>query len=148
VVKAKDRVADVKPYVERALKDEEVRENVKSAFLAARDVYNELLGGRGATGIAVRAATDEEIRENLKKAIDDLRTAAERVQGKEESHTIRNTTLLVLGILLGLLFNPFTGKATREWVKEKVFGPEQTFSYDEQSGNGSPAPAAPASPAA
>jgi hypothetical protein len=138
MVKAKDRVADVRPYVERALKDEEVRESVKSAFFAARDVYNELLGGRGPTGIAVRAATDEDIRENLKRAIDDLRSAAQRVQGKED-HTFRNATLLTLGIALGLLFNPFTGSATREWLKEKIFGPEQTFSYDDQSGDGSPA---------
>ena len=45
---AKDRVSDVRPYVERALKDEEVRDHVKSAFLSAKEVYNELLGGRGA----------------------------------------------------------------------------------------------------
>ena len=140
MVKAKDRVADVRPYVERALKDDEVRENVKSAFLAARDVYNELLSGRGPTGIAIRAATDEDIRENLKTAIDDLRTAAQRVQGKED-HTFRNAMLLTFGIALGLLFNPFTGSATREWLKERIFGPEQTFSYDDQSGDGNPATA-------
>jgi hypothetical protein len=138
VVKAKARVSDVRPYVERALKDDEVRENVKSAFFAARDVYNDLVGPRGTTAMVFRAASDEDIRENLRNAIEDLRSAANRVQGKEESHTFRNTTLLTLGVLLGLLFNPFTGKATREWVKEKIFGPEQTFSYDERSGDGSP----------
>ena len=41
--------------------------------------------------------------------------------------------------MLGLLFNPFTGRQTREWLKDKVFGPEQTFSYEEQSDNGGPA---------
>ena len=71
-MKAKDRVAVARPYVERALKDEEVRENVKSAFLAAKDVYNELLGGRGATAVAVRAATDEDIRERLRDAVEKL----------------------------------------------------------------------------
>jgi hypothetical protein len=142
-MKTKDRVNEFRPYVERALKDDEVRENVKNAFLAAKDVYGELLGGRSATAVAVRAATDEEIREKLREAVDELRTAADRVQGKED-HTVRNTTLLVLGILLGLLFNPFTGRQTREWLKEKVFGPEQTFSYDEQpSGNSNPAQTTP-----
>ena len=137
-MKAKDRVADVRPYVERALKDEEVRENVKNAFFTAKDVYNELLGGRGATAVAVRAATDEDIRERLREAIEELRAAADKVQGKED-HTFRNTTLLLFGITLGALFNPFTGKQTREWLKDKIFGPEQTFSYDDQSGNGNPA---------
>jgi hypothetical protein len=137
-MKAKDRVNEYRPYVERALKDEEVRENVKSAFLAAKDVYTELLGGRGATAVAVRAATDEDIRMRLRDAVDELRSAAHRVQGKDD-HTFRNSTLLIAGITLGLLFNPFTGRQTREWLKDKVFGPEQTFSYDEQSGNGGPA---------
>jgi len=137
-MKATDRVAGYRPYVERALRDEEVRENVKSAFLAAKDVYTELLGGRGATAVAVRAATDEEIRERLRDGIDELRSAAQRVRGKDD-HTLRNSTLLVVGIALGLLFNPLTGRQTREWLKDKVFGPEQTFSYEEQSDNGGPA---------
>jgi hypothetical protein len=136
MAKAKDRVADVRPYIERALRDQQVRENVRTAFVAARDVYDELLGGRGATGVAARVATDEEIQANLKTAIDELRSAAQRVQGKED-HAFRNATLLVLGISLGVLFNPFTGRQTREWVKEKVFGPSETFTYDEQSGDGS-----------
>jgi hypothetical protein len=46
MAKAKDRVSDMKPYVTRALQDEEVRENVKQAIATARDIYDELLGGR------------------------------------------------------------------------------------------------------
>ncbi len=45
----KDKIADVRPYVERALKDEDLRDNVLSALMAARDAYNEL----------VEQATDE-----------------------------------------------------------------------------------------
>ena len=135
---AKDRVSDVRPYVERAIKDEEVRDHVKSAFLSAKDVYNELLGGRGPTAVAVRAATDEDIHDKLRDALDELRVAADKVQAKED-HTTRNIVLLLFGIVLGVLFNPFTGRQTRDWLKDKAFGPEQTFSYEEQSGNGSPA---------
>ena len=131
-MRTKDRVTDVKPYIERALKDEEVRENVKSALAAARDVYNELLGGRGATALAMRVATDEEIQDNLKKAIDDLRAAADRIQGKED-HTVRNTSLLLLGVTLGLLFNPVTGNATRRWLRERILGREETFTYEGDS---------------
>jgi hypothetical protein len=111
----------MKPYVTRALQDEEVRENVKSAIAAAREIYDELLGGRSTTAVASRFATDKEIQENLKSAIDDLRKAASRVQGKEE-HTGRNAMLLVAGITLGILFNPLTGPATREWIGDKLLG--------------------------
>ena len=133
MAKAKDKVSDVKPYVERALKDEEVRENVKNAFAAARDVYNELLGRRGTSAVAMRVATDEDIQDKLREAISELRSAADRIQGKDR-HTGRNTLLLLVGVALGVLFNPMTGPATRNWVKEKLFGPEETFTYEGNSG--------------
>ena len=65
---------------------------------------------------------------DLKKAVDELRKAGERAQGKA-SHTKRNFMLLLTGITLGVLFNPATGPETRKWLKEKVLGPEQPFEY-------------------
>jgi len=132
MTKAKDRVADVKPYVQRAFQDEELRENLRSAFATARDVYDELIGGRGVTGVASRVASDKDIQEQLRSAIDDLRTAADRIQGREE-HKARNTSLLLAGIALGILFNPMTGPETRRWLKDKIFGEDEEFGYG--SGN-------------
>jgi|SRR5438128_3253424 hypothetical protein len=129
---AKDRVADVKPYVKRAMQDEELRENLRSAFATARGVYDELIGGRGVTGVASRVASDKDIQEQLRSAIDDLRTAADRIQGREE-HKARNTSLLLAGIALGILFNPMTGPETRRWLKDKIFGEDEEFGYG--SGN-------------
>jgi hypothetical protein len=136
MAKAKDRVSDMKPYLTRAIQDEEVRENVKSAIAAAREIYDELLGGRSTTAVATRVATDKEIQESLKSAIEDLRKAANRVQGKKE-HGTRNATLLLAGITLGILFNPVTGPATREWLANKVLGGEEDTSGS--SGNGTAA---------
>jgi hypothetical protein len=136
MAKAKDKVTDLKPYVTRAIQDEEVRENVKSAIAAAREIYDELLGGRSTTAVATRVATDKEIQESLKSAIEDLRKAASRVQGKKE-HGTRNATLLIAGIALGILFNPVTGPATREWLANKVLGGEDDTSGS--SGNGTAA---------
>lgn len=133
----KDRIADVKPYVERALKDEELRENLIAAYAAAKEVYGELLGNRGVTGIATRVASDKDIQDNLRTAIEELRNAADRVQGKED-HGARNSFLLLAGITLGILFNPMTGPATRKWVKDKVLGPSDDFTY--AGGNGSTTP--------
>jgi hypothetical protein len=142
MAKTKERVTDaadnVRPYVERAIKDEELRKNVRDAFDAAREIYNELLGGRGMVPLAVRAATDEDIQDNLKRAIDDLRKATNRIQGKED-HSGRNTTLLIAGIALGILFNPVTGPATRTWVKERFFGGEDDFTYQGNNAGGTAA---------
>ena len=106
----KDKVSDVRPYVERALQDEDLRDNLKAAFLAARDVYSDLTGDRGMTGLATRVATDRDIQDNLRRAVDELREASDRVRGKED-HSGRNTMLLLAGITLAVLFNPVTGTA-------------------------------------
>lgn len=137
MAKAKDRISDARPYVTRALQDEEVRENVKSAIAAAREIYDELIGGRRPTAVAARVATDKEIQDNLRSAIDDLKKAATRVQGKKE-HSSRNATLLLTGIVLGVLFNPITGAQTRGWISEKILGEsEDDTSSAKSGGNGS-----------
>ena len=137
MAKAKDRVADVKPYVKRAIQDEELRDNLRSAFATARDVYEELIGGRGVTAVAGKVASDKDIQDQLRSAIEDLRNAADRIQGRE-AHKGRNTTLLLAGITLGILFNPMTGPETRRWLKDKVFGEDEEFGYGSgSSGNSS-----------
>jgi hypothetical protein len=139
MAKTKDKVYDaagnVKPYVERAMADEKLRDDVMSAFGTARELYNELIGGRNAVTLATRVATDDEIREKLKDAIDDLRSAADRLQGKKE-HGGRNATLLIAGIALGILFNPVTGPETRRWLKDMIGGGGDEFGGDYSANNG------------
>ena len=132
MVKTRDRVSDVRPYVERAIKDEEFRDNLKSAFFAARGVYDELMGPRGVSGKAVRVASDKDMRDNLRTAIDDLRNAADRIQ-HGQSHKGRSL-FLVTGIAVGiLLFNPISGAETRKWLKEAVLGEDEEFGYQGNS---------------
>ncbi len=142
MAKTSERVSDaagnVKPYVERALRDEELRENVKSAFEAARDVYNELFAGRGMVPIATRVATDKDIQDNLRSAVDDLRSAADRLRGKDD-HGTRNAMFLFFGIAIGVLFNPVTGPATRKWISDRVFGSSDDFTYQGSGNSGSSA---------
>src|SRR5206468_9840626 len=119
--RARDRASDVKPYIERAFKDERVREDVKSAIATAREIYDQLIGARAMSSVAAKVATDKEIQQSLRDAVDDLRDAADRIQGKD-SHSGRNATLLLTGIALGILFNPLTGPGTRRWLQDKIFG--------------------------
>jgi len=139
MAKTKDKVYDaaenVKPYVERAMTDEKLRADVLSAFTTARTLYGELVGNRNAVTVAQRVATDDEVRDKLRDAIEDLRSAATRLQGKR-SHSNRNATLLVAGIALGLLFNPVTGPETRRWLKDTLGGGEDDFSGDYSSNGG------------
>jgi hypothetical protein len=139
MAKTKDKLYDtadtMRPYVDRALHDEDLHDNLKSAFSAAREVYAELLGNRNLTATAMRAASDKDIQENLRKAVEELRSAANRIQGKED-HSTRNTMLLLAGITAGILFNPMTGPQTRQWLMDKITGE----SSDDYSYTPPPAP--------
>ena len=139
MAKTKDKVSDAasnaKPYLDRALHDEELRENVRNAYESARTIYNELIGKRGVSGVATRVATDKDIQDELRSTVAELRKAADRVQGKDE-HRNRAGGLLFVGVLLGVLFNPLTGPQTRKWLADRLFGGgDDDFTYE--SGNGS-----------
>jgi hypothetical protein len=120
--KVQDTADNLRPYVERAMGDEKLRADVMHAFKTAKKLYSELLGGdTKPTTIATRVATDEDVRKKLETAIDDLRSASDRLQGKKD-HSGRNTTLLVAGLALGILYNPVTGPETRRFIKEMLTG--------------------------
>jgi hypothetical protein len=137
MAKTKEKVADtagaVKPYVERALRDEELRENIRSAYESARSIYNELIGGRGLVPAATRVATDKDLQNELRSAVADVRKAADRIQGKDE-RAGRNSALLLAGITLGILFNPVTGPATRRFIASRLFGEGDDFTYQSNGG--------------
>src|SRR5207237_10481082 len=104
-MKARDKVTDaaenIKPYVERAMADEKLRDDVMRAFGSARETYKDLMGEKSAITLASRVATDDDIRDRLRDAIEELRHASERPQRKRE-HAGRNATLLVAGIARAL----------------------------------------------
>jgi hypothetical protein len=113
----------MRPYVERAMSDDNLRRDVLRAFAIARDLYSELARDRDRPiTIASRVATDDEIRDKLRDAIEDLRRASDRLQGKKERSGIRGSTLLVTGIALAILFNPVTGPETRQFIKDMFSG--------------------------
>src|SRR4051812_20851399 len=84
----KERVADatshVRPYVERALRDEELRRNVKDAYTSARALYDKLLARNDVSHVATKIVTDEDVQTQLRNVISQLRSAAGRVQTAQE----------------------------------------------------------------
>jgi hypothetical protein len=135
-MRAKDRVSEatenLKPYVERAMADEKLRDDVIRAFGSAREIYQDLIGEKSAVTLASRVATDDDIRDKLRDTIEDLRRATDRLQGKKD-HSGRNATLLIAGIALGLLFNPITGPETRRFIKDML----GSGGDDDRQGSGS-----------
>ena len=143
MVNTKDKVADAaataRPYVERALRDKELRDNIRNAYTSARAVYDELSSRRRMSDAASRLAGDQELQDEIRSAIDEIRSAAGRVKdvkrgGPEPGRATWNGALLVFGIVLGLLLNPITGPTLRRMLARKLFGSGNDFVYQ---GNGS-----------
>lgn len=139
----KERVADAasnaRPYVERALRDQELRQNVRNAYSSARGLYDQLFAKRDVSDVAVGIASDEEVQGELKKIVDELRQAAGRVQSvrhrePEPARAFRNALLLIAGVAIGLLFNPLTGPPLRRWLGRRMFGAKGGFVYRDSNG--------------
>jgi hypothetical protein len=132
--KVRTAAETARPYVERAITDEEFRESLRSAFVAAKQIYDDLMPPKGVTGLASKVAKDEDVHESIKRAVVELRNAADRIQDVEqESHGFRNVLLILIGVVIGIFFNPFTGPETRRWVKGRVSGGEFSYNGQEQA---------------
>jgi hypothetical protein len=142
MINTKDKVADAaataRPYVERAIRDKELRDNVRNAYTSARAVYDELASRRRMSDAASRLAGDKDLQDEIRSVIDELRNAAGRVKDvkKETPDPGRawGSLLLFVGIALGILLNPITGPAVRRMLAKKLFGSGNDFVYQ---GNGS-----------
>jgi gas vesicle protein len=137
--KAAAAAANARPYVESALRDKELRENIRNAYTSARSVYDELSSRRRMSDAASQLAGDKDLQDEIRSAIDEIRNASRRVKdvkrsAPEPARTAKHSLLLMLGILVGLLINPITGPALRRVLARQLFGSGDDFVYQ---GNGS-----------
>lgn len=126
MAKTKDKPAlaaeALRPYVKRALEDPELRDDLLAAFVAARSLYGQIAEGRGVKGKAEKVS-DKDFQKQLQDLVSDLSDATDRLQdSKEKGHKGRNRVILLTGVTLGVLYNPWTGPATREWIMNRVAG--------------------------
>ena len=114
------------PYVQRVIEDDEIRDNVRVAFEAARDAYDRLSSGKHTS----KTLTDD------KKFHKDLQTAAEAL--KDAGSSLREgpkkkrkggfaRKLLLLGIAGGLAIA--LSSDLRSKVLDALFGAEEEFDY-------------------
>lgn len=118
----------VRPYVDRALNDDEIRSNVFRAWNAARKVYGEL-GGEGPLGAASKLSGKDSVREDLDTTVKSLSEAIVRMSGTQKKERHSWSLFFVLAGALVVLFNPATGAGTRKWLKDHLFGSEEEFDY-------------------
>ena len=136
----------LKPYVQRAMNDPELREDLLAAFVAARGIYDQVSKGRGIKGKAEKVS-EKDFQKQLQSLVEELSEASDKLKGtaKKKSHKKRNRVLLLTGVTIGVLYNPWTGQATRDWIMGQIAGSdgegleelEAELDADAAGGNGS-----------
>jgi len=113
----------LRPYVQRAMTDPDLREDLLAAFVAARGLYGQMAKGHGVKGKAEKVS-EKDFQKQLQGLVTELSDASGRLQGKAKrrSRKARNRVILLTGVTLGVLYNPWTGESTREWIMDRVAG--------------------------
>ncbi len=121
MAKTKDKAEAMRPYVKRAIEDPDIREDLVAAFAAARELYEQVSKGDGVKGKAEKVS-GKDFQKELQRLVSDISNASDRIrEGDKKSHKARNVVLLT-GVTIGVLYNPWTGQATRDWIMDRVAG--------------------------
>jgi len=130
----------LRPYVKRAMEDPDLREDLLAAFAAARGLYDEVSKRSGVKGKAEKIS-ERDFQKEFQRLVSDISDAADRLKEAGETHKARNRVLLLTGVTLGALFNPWTGPQTREWIMNRLSGDDgsgfEEYSPTTRAGNGS-----------
>ena len=122
---AAGKAAASNPYVNRLIEDEELRDNLRTAFESAKKAYSRMSNGKGpAKALLDDKKTQKELQQaasNLKEAADTLRGAKHPRKRKRRSGVL----LLIVGGGVALALS----EGLRKKVLDALFGAEEEFEY-------------------
>jgi adenylosuccinate synthase len=109
-------------YVQRLVEDQELRENLRSAFVSAKKAYGRV-NGKG----PAKALDDKKVQRELKDAATSLKEAADSLRGRKKRKR-RKGRLLFVG-LVGAGLALALSEGLRKKVLDTLFGAEEEFEY-------------------
>jgi hypothetical protein len=110
-------------YIQRLIEDDDLRDNLKTAYESARKAYSRMSNGKG----PVRSLTeDKKTQKELREAATSLREAADSLRGKRKK---RRTGRWLLVGLVGAGLALAMSEGLRKKVLDALFGAEEEFEY-------------------
>jgi hypothetical protein len=126
------------PYVQRLIQDEDLRDNLKTAFESTRTAVDRLSNGKTPSKVIL---DDKKFQKELQNASEALRDATQALREgpkKAKKSKKRGRKLLVLvagaGLALGL------SEGLRNKVLDLLFGAEEEFDYTSTTAPAAPPP--------
>jgi hypothetical protein len=112
-------------YVQRLVEDDELRENLRSAFESARKAYTRMSNGKG----PVKAVTeDKKVQRELRDAATSLKDAADSLRGGKKKKKRGKGRLLLIALVGGAIALA-ASEGLRKKVLDALFGAEEEFEY-------------------
>src|SRR3954469_21023047 len=122
---AAGKAATSNPYVQRLANDDELRENLRTAFDSAKKAYERMSNGKGP---AKALLDDKKTQKELKEAASSLKEAADSLRGaKKKKRGGLGRKLLILAVGAGGALALSEG--LRKKVLDALFGAEEEFEY-------------------
>ena len=115
------------PYVQRLIEDEELRQNIVSAYESARDAYGRLSNGKSP---AKQIFDDKKLQKDIRTAAESFRDAsvALREAPKKQKRGGGLGKLLLLAVV-GAALALALSEDLRKKVLDALFGAEEEFEY-------------------
>ena len=112
------------PYVQRVIEDEDLRNNLRDAYGAARHAYDRITkNGKPAQ----KLMDDKKVQRDLRNAADSLREASEQLRGRRKRKG-RFGRIVILGVV-GAGVALAVSESARKTVMDALFGAEEEFEY-------------------
>src|SRR3954464_655661 len=113
------------PYVQRVVEDEELRDNLRTAFDSAKNAYQRMSNGKSP---AKALLDDKKTQKELREAASSLKDAADSLRGakKKKRSGRRGLFLVVVGGGIAALV---LSEGLRKKVLDALFGAEEEFEY-------------------
>ena len=121
---AAGKAATSNPYVQRLAQDDELRDNLRTAFESAKKAYERMSNGKGP---AKALFDDKKTQRELKEAASSLKDAADALRGSKKKK--RGKRKLVMLALVGAVAAIALSEDLRKKVLDALFGAEEEFEY-------------------
>ena len=111
------------PYIRKLIEDEELRENIRSAYSSAKSAYGRVSNGKGP---AAALLDHKKVHKDLCRSAEALREATDALRAKQRQRTWPKLLLIALigaGLALAL------SEDLRKSVLDRLFGAEEEFEY-------------------
>ncbi len=114
------------PYVQRLIEDDELRDNLRNAFDAARKAYGRATGnGKG----PVKAMTsDKKVQRDMRSAAESLREVSEQLRAPKKRKRSKLGRLILFALVAGAVALVLSEDA-RKKALDTLFGAEEEFEY-------------------